>query len=95
MQATGTVSSAGEGAFSVHLPQGPIAFAEKDAAIAALETHLREDAAQKVRAAGVEDIRFAVNQDIKEIQIEGRSMFIEATLRVEASGRPRIASLDT
>lgn len=92
MQATGTVSSAGEGAFSVHLPQGPQVYADKEDALAALERHLRTEAETRVRASGVEDIRFAVSSDISEIDIEGRPMFIEATMRVEASGRPRIAS---
>ncbi len=92
MQATGTVSSAGEGAFSVHLPDGPQVYASKDQALAALETHLRTQAETRVRASGVEDIRYSVSSDISEIDIEGRAMFIEATMRVEASGRPRIAS---
>jgi N-methylhydantoinase A/oxoprolinase/acetone carboxylase beta subunit len=92
MQATGTVSSAGEGAFSVHLPGGPKVYASKDQALAALETHLRTDAAARARASGVEDIRYSVSSDISEIEIEGRAMFIEAKMRVEASGRPRIAS---
>ncbi|WP_108813981.1 hydantoinase/oxoprolinase N-terminal domain-containing protein [Loktanella sp. Alg231-35] len=92
MQAIGTVSSAGEGAFSIHLPEGPQVYADKDAALAALETHLRTEAERRVRASGVEDIRYSVSSDISEIDIEGRAMFIEATMRVEASGRPRIAS---
>ncbi len=91
MQASGTVSSAGEGAFAVHLPGGPQVFADKDTALATLEAHLSAEAGAKASAAGVEDIRFAVSRDIREIEVEGRAMFVEAQLRVEASGRPRIA----
>lgn len=91
MQATGTVTSAGEGAFAVHLPEGPKTFADRDEALGVLETLLRSEAEGRVRASGVEEIRFTVARDISEAEIENRVMFIEATLRVEASGRPRIA----
>lgn len=91
MQATGAVTSAGEGSFAVHLPAGPKIFADRGEALDVLETALRSEAEGLVRASGVEDIRFSVTRDISEITVENRSMFIEATLRVEASGRPRIA----
>lgn len=91
MHATGTVTSAGEGAFAVHLPAGPKTFTDRDIALAALEDLLRAEAEALARASGVEEIRFSVTRDISEIEVENRPMFIEATLRVEASGRPRIA----
>ena len=89
--ATGTITSAGEGAFAVHLPDGPITFADREQALGVLERALRSQAEAKVRASGVEDISFSVARHISETEIENRRMFIEATLRVEASGRPRIA----
>lgn len=91
MHATGTVTSAGEGAFAVHLPDGPQTFAKRDAAMDALEQALRAQAEAQAQASGVEEIRFSVSRDVTEIDVEGRPMFIEATIRVEASGRPRIA----
>ena len=91
MQATGTVTSAGDGAFAVHLPEGPMIYSERDAALIALEAALRTQAENAVRTAGVEEIRITVDREISEAEIENRVMFIEATLRVEASGRPRIA----
>jgi len=91
MQATGTVTSAGEGSFAVHLPDGPKTFAVRDEALGVLEAALRSEVEGLVRASGVEEIRFSVVRDISEITVENRAMFIEATLRVEASGRPRIA----
>ncbi len=92
MQATGTVTSAGEGSFAVHLTDGPKIFADRDEALGVLEAVLRDEAEGLVRASGVEEIRFSVSRDISEITVENRAMFIEANLRVEASGRPRIAS---
>lgn len=91
MHATGTVTGAGEGAFAVHLPDGPQMFADRDTAFAALEGALHAEAEAAVRASGVEEIRFSVSRDIAEAEVENRAMFIEATIRVEASGRPRIA----
>ena len=91
MQATGTVTSAGEGSFAVHLADGPKMFADRDEALGVLEAALRQEAEDLARASGVEEIRFSVSRDISEITVESRAMFIEATLRVEASGRPRIA----
>lgn len=91
MQATGTVTSAGEGSFAVHLPDGPAMFADRDCALDALQAALQSEAEAAVRASGVEEIRFSVSRDISEADIENRAMFIEATIRVEASGRPRIA----
>lgn len=92
MHATGTVTSAGEGSFAVHLPDGPKTFTDRDEALGVLEAALRSEVEGLVRASGVEEIRFAVTREVSEITVENRAMFIEATLRVEASGRPRIAS---
>ena len=91
MQATGTVTSAGAGTFNVHLPSGPQKFTDRDAALNALEAALSDQVTGKARAAGVQEFRLQKSQDIKEIDVEGQSMFIEATMRVVASGRPRIA----
>ena len=91
MQATGTVSSAGEGVFVAHLPDGPETFTTRDAALDRMETHLRQEAEARVRASGVDDINISVSREIAEVPVENRTMFIEAVLRVEASGRPRIA----
>lgn len=92
MQATGTVTSSGAGSFAVHLIDGPQTFTDRDAALNALEQSLSDDVSTKAREAGVEDMRLSVDRDIKEIVVEGQPMFIEAALRVVASGRPRIAT---
>ncbi|MEL6840111.1 MAG: hydantoinase/oxoprolinase family protein [Pseudomonadota bacterium] len=91
IQATGSVTGAGAGTYAVHMPHGLQKFTDRDTALAALEIALSDEAAGKVRAAGVEEISLQTSCDIKEIDVEGQMMFIEATLRVVASGRPRIA----
>lgn len=91
MTATGIVTTPGPGIFAAHLEEGPKRFLTKDEAMAALEEALRAEAADRATAAGVEELRLTVAHDITEVQVEGAAMFIEATLKVTAQGRPRIA----
>lgn len=91
MVATGTVTGAGGGSFVIHLPSGPVNMPDRDAALAALEEALSQDASARARSAGVEEIRLTVAREINEVEVEGQPMFIDATLRVSAQGRPRIA----
>jgi N-methylhydantoinase A/oxoprolinase/acetone carboxylase beta subunit len=92
MVAAGTVTAGGAGVYVAHLPGGPVRFADRDAALAALETALRDEAGAQARAAGVEEIRVTVDREIDEVAVENQPMFIEARLRVTAQGRPRIAA---
>ena len=89
MQVSGSLIS--DSGFTAHLPDGPQRFSNKDAGLEALERALTEAAKAKAIAAGVSVPRVTVNREIKEAEVEGQQMFIEATLRVTASGRPRIA----
>ncbi|MBL4918807.1 hydantoinase/oxoprolinase family protein [Szabonella alba] len=91
---TGVVSSAGEGQFTAHMSYGPERFTSPGAAMEAMETTLRAEAEARARLAGAEDLLVSVARDIREAEIEGRPMFIEATLTVTASGRPRVAHPD-
>ena len=91
MRAEGLVTSPGTGRFTAHLSSGPLAFDTKEAAMDAVEAALRQEAKDRARLAGAEELRFAAIRDIREAVIEGQPMFIEAHLRVTASGRPRIA----
>jgi N-methylhydantoinase A/oxoprolinase/acetone carboxylase beta subunit len=91
MHASGAVTSPGAGAFTVHLPDGVQKFITAEEAMNTLEVALRREAGDAATAAGVEEIRFTVDRDIKEVDIEGQPMFIEATVKVTAQGRPRIA----
>ena len=90
-RATGTVTSPTEGRFAVHLPHGIEIFADRDIALAALESALTADATARALRAGAVDLHLTTTRDIREADVEGRSMFIEAVLSVTASGRPRVA----
>ncbi|MDG1117724.1 MAG: hydantoinase/oxoprolinase family protein [Flavimaricola sp.] len=91
MVASGTVTGSGPGTFTSHLPSGPVSYTDRDAALEALEVALEAEASDRARLAGVEEIRLSISREIKEVEVEGQSMFIEATIRVTAQGRPRIA----
>jgi len=88
---SGTVTSPAEGRFRVHLETGPEDFTEADPAMARLEAALEAEARSEARAAGAEDIHLSATREIKRAQAEAREVFLEATVTVEASGRPRIA----
>jgi N-methylhydantoinase A/oxoprolinase/acetone carboxylase beta subunit len=85
------VSAPAEGRFVVHLAGGREVFGDRDAALARAEAALAEEARAKARAAGAEELRLSVARELREVEIEGRAMFIEARVRVTATGRPRIA----
>ncbi len=90
-RAQGLVSSPSEGQFVAHLPTGLLAFNDRDAALSAMEDWVMEDASSRARAAGAEDLRVLVTRDLREAEVEGRVMFIEAAVTAVASGRPRVA----
>ncbi|KJZ21180.1 hydantoinase/oxoprolinase N-terminal domain-containing protein [Loktanella sp. S4079] len=89
MQLDGTVIN--QDGIVAALPDGPERFADVQTALKALEDALTDAATEKAIAAGVTVPRISVTRDIKEAEVEGQMMFIEANLRVTASGRPRIA----
>ncbi|HOZ33616.1 MAG TPA: hydantoinase/oxoprolinase family protein, partial [Tabrizicola sp.] len=84
-RAVGLVSSPAEGRFVAHLADGLQAFASSNAALQALETALVADASARARDAGAVDLRITVERDIRQVEIEGRQMFIEARLTATAS----------
>lgn len=88
---SGTVSSPAEGRFVAHLAEGLQSFSDAEAALAALETALTAEASNRARAAGAVDLRLNVEREVREVEIEGRTMFIEARVTATASGRPRVA----
>ena len=90
-RAAGTVSSPAEGRFVAHLASGLQTFSTSDAALQALEAALVAEASDRARAAGAIDLRLVVDRDIRQVEVEGRQMFIEAKVTATASGRPRVA----
>ena len=91
MRRSGTVTSPSEGRFRVHLDGGPEDFADAGAALGRLEQVLRGQAEGDAQTAGAEGIHLSVEKDIRTARAEAREVFVEATLTVEASGRPRVA----
>lgn len=88
---SGLVSSPAEGRFVAHLADGLQAFNSREAALEAMEAALVAEARARARAAGAEEVQLRVARAVKEAEVEGRSMFIEAMVTVTASGRPRVA----
>ncbi|SEN94670.1 N-methylhydantoinase A/oxoprolinase/acetone carboxylase, beta subunit [Gemmobacter aquatilis] len=90
-RATGLVTSPAEGRFIAHLPEGNQLFPSRDAALDALEAALAHDATTRAHQAGALDPHLTTQREVREAEIEGRVMFIEARLTVTATGRPRVA----
>ncbi len=91
MRQSGTVTSPSEGKYRVHLLEGPQDFSDAGAALAMLEDVLRARAIAAAEAAGAVDIQVSVVRDVRSAGIEGREVFVEGEMTVEASGRPRVA----
>jgi N-methylhydantoinase A/oxoprolinase/acetone carboxylase beta subunit len=90
-RAAGLVSSPGEGRFVAHLTGGLQVFTGRDAAMDAMEAALRTEATARALRAGAADVILTARREIREAAVEGRAMFIEATVTVTATGRPRVA----
>ncbi len=88
---TGLVSSPAEGRYVAHRPAGLQSFDTAEAALQALEAVLVAEVSDRARTAGAVDLRLTVERAVKEVEIEGRPMFIEARVTATASGRPRVA----
>lgn len=91
MRREGTVTSPAEGQYRVHGETGPKDFNDSALALRHLEQTLRDLAEADARASGAGELQFSVLRDLKQSAVEGRDVFVEATITVEASGRPRIA----
>jgi len=90
-RATAMVTSPGVGRFTAHLPEGLQSFTDPEAAMAATEAALIIEATRRARLAGAEDLRITAARDLRQASVEGQPMFVEATISVTASGRPRVA----
>jgi N-methylhydantoinase A/oxoprolinase/acetone carboxylase beta subunit len=90
-RAQAVVSSPAEGRFVAHLARGVEVFTTAEAALSAVEAVLVAEASDRARQAGAVDLRLTVDRAVKEVEIEGRQMFIEAMVTATASGRPRVA----
>jgi N-methylhydantoinase A/oxoprolinase/acetone carboxylase beta subunit len=91
MRQSGTVTSPSEGKYRVHLLDGPRDFGDQHGALDFLEAVLRESAVEEAKVAGAEDIQISVKRDVRTAGVESREIFVEASIIVEAAGRPRVA----
>ena len=91
MRRSGSVTSPSEGLYRLHLDTGLEDFGDADSALARMETVLGELAMADAKAAGADDIQLRVERDIRKAAAEAREVFVEATITVEAAGRPRVA----
>jgi N-methylhydantoinase A/oxoprolinase/acetone carboxylase beta subunit len=91
MRRSGTVTTSTEGVFRAHYIDGLKDFMTEDAALRALEEWLSAAALADAQESGSENIQVTVSRNIKRTQVEAQDIFIEATISVEASGRPRIS----
>ncbi|MFD2738325.1 hydantoinase/oxoprolinase N-terminal domain-containing protein [Sulfitobacter aestuarii] len=91
MRQSGVVTSPSEGKYRVHLETGPQDFTDQESALTQLEQELRSRAVAQAQAAGAVDIQVTLERDVQVAGIESRQVFVEATLTVEAAGRPRVA----
>ncbi|MEM8577900.1 MAG: hydantoinase/oxoprolinase family protein [Pseudomonadota bacterium] len=87
----GTVSARGAGKVRAHLPSGPQDFATRADGLHALEEALTQDAKKAATQAGAADVSIHVARDVREAEVEGNTVFVEAVVTVEASGRPALA----
>lgn len=85
------VTSPDEGRYIVHFPDGPESLPDPEAALAAAEAHLATRVARLAAEAGAADPRIALTRSVREATVEGRPLFVEATVTATATGRPRIA----
>jgi hypothetical protein len=84
---SGTVTLPTEGVFLV---DGET-FSGLNAALETLEERLRIAAEREAHNAGAARLQVTATRDIKTADVEGKEVFVEASIHVEASGRPRIA----
>jgi hypothetical protein len=89
----GLVSSPSEGRFAAHLPDGVQVFNDRETALEVMEAALRHEATSRALRAGAVEVNLTVTREVKQADIEGRTMFIEAMIVATASGRPRVAHI--
>lgn len=86
-----TISQPVEGRFRVVAGEIPRDFSDEAAALAYAETETSALAARRAEAAGTDNAEILVETDLRVADVEGRRMFIAATIAATATGRPRIA----
>jgi N-methylhydantoinase A/oxoprolinase/acetone carboxylase beta subunit len=91
MRAEATVTQPVEGRFRVSSGEGVRDFGDEAAALNFAETEAREEAARRARAAGADRFDIASERDVQAVDVEGRRLFVSATVSAVATGRPHLA----
>lgn len=89
--AEGTITCPGPGLFVAHLPTGPERFGELAPARARLADGLTALARERAARAGLDEPALSLAEDMRSAEVEGQRVPIEVSLRITASGRPRLA----
>jgi len=91
---TATVTCPAEGRFRVHLPDGAREFASFEEVCAEAEQALGTAAGAAAAEAGAAEAHVTFSAEIRDAEVEGKRMLVEATLTAIATGRPRLAALE-
>ena len=84
-----SISQPSEGKFRVHIPDGPVDFAERDEALDKARDTARRLATTRAENAGARHIDVTLSEEIKEVYLSAnKTLFIEAFIYATAEGRP-------
>jgi N-methylhydantoinase A/oxoprolinase/acetone carboxylase beta subunit len=92
IQSDVTVTEPEGGRFRIHTPDGAQDFPDLDAALAQAEALARADAEARAVEAGAGALRVRCARDVRQVDTNGQTVFIEARVSAVASGRPRLAA---
>ncbi len=88
---TATITCPAEGRFRAHLPDGARDFPSLAEARAAAEAALGALARAAAAEAGAAEVHLDIAAEIRDAEIEGRRLVLEASVTATATGRPRLA----
>lgn len=88
---TATITAPNPGVFRSLGAGAPVDYSDVDVAISDVIEILRRAAQDDAADAGAVDVHVHPEVDITTAEVEGQESFIEASVSVEATGRPRIA----
>ena len=91
VRASGSITSPSEGCYRVHLSDRILDFSDEQEALLTLEQTLCQSAQTVAQSEGAENVDLDVSRDVRKATVENRDMFVEAEVRVVATGRPRVA----
>ncbi|HSF94825.1 MAG TPA: hydantoinase/oxoprolinase family protein, partial [Thermohalobaculum sp.] len=89
-----TVTCPAEGRFRAHLPDGARDFSSFEDARSAAEAALEAAARAAAAEAGAAEVHVTFEAELRDAEVEGKRMLIEATLTATATGRPRLAEAE-